>query len=92
MAYPDASLIVWFLGFIQMFALVSAWLARLNEGSRNQASWHGLFLALLAVMGLVTMATVPLGPPYWLPSGATLAIMVLAAIWDFGPAAEYESL
>lgn len=60
-----------------------AWLARLSEGSRNQAPCQWLFLAFLGLMGMVTMLSVALGPRYWLVSGATLSVMVLAAIWDF---------
>jgi uncharacterized membrane protein len=83
MAYPETSFLLWSLGFIQIAGLVSAWLARLSEGSRSQASCQCLFLALLGLVGLSTMASLALGPRYWLACGATLSVMVLGAIWDF---------
>jgi hypothetical protein len=83
MAYPETSLVVWSLASVQVAGIASAWLARLSEGSRNQAPCQWLFVALLAVVGMATMASVTLGPRYWLASGATLSVMVLAAIWDF---------
>ena len=85
MAYLEASLLAWGLGSIQIAGLFSAWLARLSEGSRRQAWCHRLFLACLGLIGLTTMASLALGPKYWLPSGMTLAVMVLGAVWDFRP-------
>jgi hypothetical protein len=92
MAYLETSFLAWFLGLIQIAGLASAWLARLSEGSSRQASCQRLFVALLAVIGLVTMVFVTLGVRYWLASGATLSVMILAAIWDFRPHAGVESV
>jgi hypothetical protein len=92
MAYLETSFFVWTLGFIQIAGLASAWLARLSEGSRRQASCQWLFVACLALIGVTTMASVALGPRYWLASGITLSVMVLAAIWDFRAQARPESL
>lgn len=92
MVYPETSFVVWSLFFIQIAGLSSAWLARLSEGSRNQASCQRLFFALLGLVGVATMATVALGPRYWLASGATLSAMVLGAIWDFRPQPRPEGL
>lgn len=64
--------------------LAAAWLARVGEGSRWQAWLQRLFLGCLAVVALVTLASVRLGPGYCLVGGAALAIMVVAATWDFG--------
>ncbi len=83
MAYLEASMLGWCLGLIQIIGLLSAWLARLNEGSSRQAWCHWLFVACLAVMGMATMAFVAVGARHWLASGATLSVMVLAAVWDF---------
>jgi hypothetical protein len=90
MAYPEGAFLIWSLGFIQIAGLVSAWLARLSEGSRSQAPCHWLFLAFLGLVGLATMASVTLGPRYWLASGATLSVMTLGAIWDFRAQARVE--
>jgi hypothetical protein len=92
MAYLETSFVLWLLGVIQIAGLLSAWLARLSEGSRSQASCQWLFFACLGLMGLTTMASVALGPRYWLASGATLSVMILGAIWDFRPEAKAESL
>jgi hypothetical protein len=90
MAYLETSFLVWFLGLIQIAGLTSAWLARLSEGSSRQASCQRLFVGCLAVMGAMTMVFVALGLRHWLASGATLAVMMLAAIWDFRPHAHVE--
>ena len=82
MAYPEASNIVFLFGVIQAAGLTSAWLARLSEGSSHQAPCHWLFFGLLAAVGGTVMVSIALGTG-WLVAGATLAVMVLAAIWDF---------
>jgi hypothetical protein len=92
MAYLEASLLLWGLGLIQIAGLTSAWLARFSEGSKRQACCHWVFLACLGLIGLTTMASLALGPKYWLPSGMTLSIMVLGAVWDFRPEPETETL
>jgi hypothetical protein len=92
MAYLETSFLVWAIGFVQVAGLVSAWLARLSEGSRSQASCQWLFLACLGLMGLTTMASVALGARYWLASGITLTVMVLGAVWDFRAQARAEGL
>jgi hypothetical protein len=92
MAYLETSFLVWAIGFVQVAGLVSAWLARLSEGSRSQASCQWLFLACLGLMGLTTMASVALGTRYWLASGITLTVMVLGAVWDFRAQARAEGL
>jgi hypothetical protein len=83
MAYLESSIVGWMLALIPIVGLVSAWLARLNEGSRWQACCHSLFVGCLAVIGLATMGFVAFGTGHWLGSGATLSVMVLAAVWDF---------
>jgi hypothetical protein len=90
MAYLEASMLGWSLGVIQVVGLLSAWLARLNEGSTRQVWCHWLFVACLALIGLATMAFVAIGARYWLASGTTLSVMVLAAVWDFRPHASPE--
>ncbi|MGD9719769.1 MAG: hypothetical protein AB7O59_00960 [Pirellulales bacterium] len=83
MAYLESTSFVWTLGFVQFAGLVSAWLARMSEGSRGQSSCHWLFLACLGLIGMGTMVSVSLGPRYLLFSCLTLSIMVLVAVWDF---------
>ncbi len=92
MAYLDSPSFMWVLGIVQVAGLVSAWLARLSEGSANQASCHRLFFACLGVIGAATMLSVALGPRYLLISCITLSVMVLVAIWDFQAEAPAGSL
>jgi hypothetical protein len=92
MAYLETSFFAWLLGFIQIAGLLSAWLARLSEGSRRQAWCQRLFVACLALVGLTTMLVVALGARHWVASGATLSAMILAAIWDFSAHAGVETL
>jgi hypothetical protein len=90
MAYLETSFLAWLLGLIQITGLASAWLARLSEGSPREAICQGLFVGCLAVVGALTMIFVALGIHHWLASGATLAVMLLAAIWDFKAHARVE--
>jgi len=62
---------------------LSAWLARLSEGSARQAACQRFFLACLLLVGLGTIASLALVPTYWVASGTTLSLMVLAATCDF---------
>ena len=91
MAYPDDLFFAGLLGIVQFCGLASAWLARLHEGSCRQRAAQCVFLVSLALMGLTTMASLVLDTRYWLTSGATLAVMVLAAIWDFRSEAGHSS-
>jgi hypothetical protein len=83
MPYLETSLLGWTMGLLQVVGLLSAWLTRLNEDSPRQTWCHGLFVSCLVLIALTTMAFVATGAHHWLPSGATMAIMVLAAVWDF---------
>jgi hypothetical protein len=92
MPYLESSSFIWALGLVQIAGLVSAWLARLSEGSRGQASCHRLFYGCLGVIGLASMAAVTVGPRHLLVSCMTLSVMVLAAVWDFRAEARPGSL
>ncbi len=83
MAYLEIPHWGWFLAGVQVIGLLSAWLARLSEGSCNQVWCQRLFVACLAIMGMTTMAFVAVGTRQWLASGTTMSVMVLAAVWDF---------
>jgi hypothetical protein len=83
MAYLESSPFIWALGLVQFAGLLSAWLARLSEGSRGQAHCQTLYLACLGLIGVATMLSVSLGPRYLLFCGLTLSAMVLVAVWDF---------
>ncbi len=92
MSYPETSIIIWSLGIVQIAGLISAWLARLSEGSRSQRPCQWLFLTCLGLMGVMTMFSIALGLRYWLACGTTLSVMVLGAIWDFRAEARPQSL
>jgi hypothetical protein len=92
MAYLEHSSFIWVLAIVQVAGVISAWLARLSEGSRGQDSCHRLFFGFLALMGLATMYSVALGPRYLLFACISLSVMVLVAIWDFRSEAPLGSL
>ena len=76
--------IAWIVAATQIVGLTSAWLARLAEGSRRQASCQCLFMLSLAVVGLTTGLSLCLNAGGWFLSGTTLSLMVVAATIDCG--------
>lgn len=76
--------VVWVLATVQLLGLSSAWLARIAQGSRGQTACQCVFLGCLGLVGLSTAAAVTIDSMLWLVCGATLALMVLAAVADFG--------
>ena len=70
--------------FIAIWAagLAAAWLARHGEGSARQSICHGLFLGLLALVGLSTVVSLLVSPGFWLASSVTLCTMILSATRD----------
>jgi hypothetical protein len=83
MAFVETPQITWLLLLVQVLGLTVAWVARLSEGSSFQGGLQIAFLALLTLVGGATVAALGLGPGRWLPSGVTLAVMVLAVTCDF---------
>jgi hypothetical protein len=84
MANLNPSTQLWIMGGIQVLGFVSAWLARLSEGSGHQTKCQRLFLLSLILMGGLTMAAAAgLQPTYWLAPAFTLALMILVVICDF---------
>jgi len=79
----DIPAVMWILVGIQVAGLVSAGLTRIAEGSCCQSYCQWVFLGCLGLVGMATVVSIGLGPGWWLPSGATLSSMVLAAICDF---------
>lgn len=80
----ESTIGLWSLVAVQTLGLLSAGLARLSAGSRQQRSFQRLFLGNLCLVGLATMLAVALGPAWMVSSGAVLTAMVLTAVWDFG--------
>jgi hypothetical protein len=79
-----ATLAIWALAGVQVLGLASACLARISEGRSYQTSCQRLFLGALGLAGMATVASFAMGPGHVLISGASLATMVLGAVWDFG--------
>lgn len=80
---PPAAMVCGWIG-LQVAGLVSACLARVGERSVFQRTCQTVFYVLLTLVGLTTVAAVSCVPQSGMLSGATLAVMVLAAVWDFG--------
>ncbi len=88
MPHVEDSALFWILTVIQSCGLVSAWLTRRHAGSRQQSACERLFLTLLVLVGISTLAAMLQGRgSYWIVGGATLGVMVLMAVWDFKPSA-----
>jgi hypothetical protein len=79
----DSPAALWLLMAVQCLGVLSAFAARLSEGSRRQAISQCLFLAFLPLMGAATLVALAIGPGCWLGCSTTLAIMVLTVTWDF---------
>ena len=69
---------------IQIAGLLSACVVRRSEGSRYQVTSQCVFLGAMLGVGILTIATVTLGPGRWVAPGATLSAMAIVAMVDFG--------
>jgi hypothetical protein len=89
----DGVVAILVLGAVQFLGLLSAAVARLGEGSDWQPVTQHLFIAFLALVGMETMGALALGPVgYWLPSAATLSVMVVSVVCDFRRTHEANTL
>jgi hypothetical protein len=86
-----ATYIVWGMAAVQILGLLSAWIARLSEGSRRQVLCQRLFMACLLLVGLAAVAVPQTGSGCWMVASATLPLMVLMATYDFGRSADSEA-
>ena len=82
----DRSALLLMCNVIQVVGLVSAGLARICEGSRAQGHCQILFFVCLALVGGAAVQSLRLEPGAWMHCAITMALMVLAAVWDFRPA------
>ena len=82
----EPTLLIYGLAIVQVIGLASACLARIGEGSIRQTSCQRLFFGCMALVGVATVLAMHVGPGACVFSGATLAVMVLTATWDFGGA------
>jgi hypothetical protein len=88
MQAPSPESVAWFLGAIQVLGLASAWLARVGERSACRRWYQGLFCGFLVLVSIGAFFAMQVGPGASITSGATLAIMVLAATCDFSSRGE----
>lgn len=72
------------LGAVQAFAVATAGVARLVEGTRHERLGQWLCVGGLAAIGTTFGAAVRLGPDAAASCAVTLAIMTLVAVCDFG--------
>ena len=68
---------------VQVCGLVSAALARINEGRRWQELFQRMFMALLVIVAFTTVLNLWNAPQQWMGSATTLAVMVVTATCDF---------
>ena len=83
MDHFDSTALVWAFALLQVLGILTAWFARVTEGSCMQAFCQRVFLLTLLVIGIATMWAWGAGGGYWLLSSATLGLMTLAAVCDF---------
>ncbi|MDZ7616484.1 MAG: hypothetical protein U1E05_05725 [Patescibacteria group bacterium] len=69
----------WSVFFVLGLGLLSAWFARIGDGSPQQTASRILFFGFLVAVAAVTIVSVGVGPGYWLASAMTFAAMVLVA-------------
>ena len=86
MSVLHSSIALWACVAAQILGLVSAWCARLSEGSTRQTPCQWVFFACLILVGIATMLALRLGAGTWLTSGGTLSLMVLTVTCDFNRA------
>ncbi len=86
MSVLHSSVALWAFVVAQILGLVSAWCARLSEGSTRQTPCQWLFFGCLILVGIATIFALRLGSGPWLTSGSTLSLMVLTVTCDFNRA------
>ena len=82
--HADLQLGCWIVMGFEVLGLLSTWLARRSVGARGQRPCQWLYALCLIMVGASTVVAMTIGPACWLSSTATLAIMILAVVWDSG--------
>ena len=78
----DPHVVFWILLAVEAIGLTSASLVRLSAGCRSHQSCQWLFFACLALVGCGSVVAMVVSPMCWLLSGGTLAMMIVAVVWD----------
>lgn len=76
---------------LQVLGLATACLTRTSQGSRMQSTVQLFFFVSLLLVGAGTIVAIGLGPGYWMASGATLSLMVVAAVCEFDRPVELDA-
>jgi hypothetical protein len=79
----DSPAVLWLLVAMQFIGVLSAFVARVSEGTSHQAFSQGMFLGSLTLMGVATLIALAIGPGCWLACCTALAIMILMVTCDF---------
>ena len=71
--------------FVHILGLAAAWLVRMRSGRRGEGIIQLGFLACLPIIAMATVVGQQMCLTLWPLSAATLAVMIVMAIADFGP-------
>jgi hypothetical protein len=88
----DPRVLFWILLAVEAAGLISASLVRLSAGCRSHQSCQWLFFACLALVGCSTAVSMLISPICWLVSAITLAMMIVAVVWDRSQAPRSEMI
>jgi hypothetical protein len=69
---------------VHLIGLIAAFLVRAYAGSVAEWPLQGVFLCGLAGVGVATIAGEQFSWPLWTLSGATMAVMIVVVVADFG--------
>ncbi|HEX4144293.1 MAG TPA: hypothetical protein VHY91_12355 [Pirellulales bacterium] len=78
----DPRIVFWILLAVEAIGLTSASLVRLSAGCRGHVSCQWLFFACLSLVGCGSVVAMLISPVCWLLSAVTLAMMIVAVVWD----------
>jgi len=77
--FPVAS---WLILAVQSLGIISAITARIPRLHSHQSTCQSVFLVCLLLVGVASAVSLRMGTGHWLFSGATLAVMAVAATLD----------
>ena len=76
---------------LHFVGLAAAWMVRVHVGMKSEIWAQILFMASFSSLVLATMAGLRVGSTNWTFSAGTLAVMVLAAVVDFGSQSKHAA-
>ena len=78
----DPHVVFWILLAVEAIGLTSASLVRLSAGCRGHQPCQWLFFGCLSLVGCGSVVAMVISPVCWLLSAVTLAMMIVAVVWD----------